>query len=87
MGGNADEIRFKVIMLHESKRANMGDKAIKCPICRKDTHWENNPFRPFCSERCRLMDLGKWASEDYRIPDGKKAIREEERKKNKQEGR
>jgi endogenous inhibitor of DNA gyrase (YacG/DUF329 family) len=27
-----------------------------------------NPFRPFCSERCRLMDLGAWASESYRIP-------------------
>jgi endogenous inhibitor of DNA gyrase (YacG/DUF329 family) len=27
-----------------------------------------NPFRPFCSERCRLMDLGAWATESYRIP-------------------
>jgi uncharacterized protein len=39
-----------------------------CPICKKKTTWEENPYRPFCSERCRLMDLGKWASEDYRIP-------------------
>jgi len=29
----------------------------------------NNPSRPFCSERCRLIDLGQWASENYRIPD------------------
>ena len=41
---------------------------IKCPVCKKQTLWENNPFKPFCSERCRLIDLGKWASEDYRIP-------------------
>lgn len=40
---------------------------IHCPLCKKETTWEENPFRPFCSERCRLMDLGKWASGDYRI--------------------
>ncbi len=30
--------------------------------------YEGNPYRPFCSERCRLVDLGKWLNEDYRIP-------------------
>ncbi len=35
------------------------------------TTWEENPWRPFCSERCKLIDLGAWASEEYRIP-GKK---------------
>jgi hypothetical protein len=30
--------------------------------------WEGNPFRPFCSERCRLRDLGAWSAEAYRIP-------------------
>jgi len=34
--------------------------------------WEGNPFRPFCSERCRLIDLGRWASEEYRLA-GEKA--------------
>ena len=38
-----------------------------CPMCKKGTTWNGNPFRPFCSERCRLMDLGKWASEEYCI--------------------
>ncbi len=47
-------------------------KKILCPVCKKETRWEDNPFRPFCSERCRLVDLGKWASEDYRIPGEKK---------------
>jgi endogenous inhibitor of DNA gyrase (YacG/DUF329 family) len=41
---------------------------VKCPTCRKETTWENNPHRPFCSERCRLIDLGAWAEERYRIP-------------------
>jgi endogenous inhibitor of DNA gyrase (YacG/DUF329 family) len=36
-------------------------------MCKKETTWDGNPFRPFCSERCRLIDLGKWASEEYRI--------------------
>lgn len=40
---------------------------IKCPYCKKDTTWEENPHRPFCSERCKLIDLGKWASGDYVI--------------------
>jgi endogenous inhibitor of DNA gyrase (YacG/DUF329 family) len=38
-----------------------------CPMCKKETIWDGNPFRPFCSERCRQMDLGKWASEEYTI--------------------
>jgi len=38
-----------------------------CPLCRRNTQWENNPFRPFCSERCQLIDLGSWASEDYAV--------------------
>jgi uncharacterized protein len=40
----------------------------RCPLCRRETSWENNPWRPFCSERCQLIDLGKWASEEYRVP-------------------
>ncbi len=39
-----------------------------CPLCGQPATWENNPWRPFCSERCQLIDLGTWASEQYRIP-------------------
>lgn len=39
-----------------------------CPICRKPAPWEGNPWKPFCSERCKLRDLGAWSSEAYRIP-------------------
>lgn len=41
---------------------------VTCPICRTLVTWEGNPSRPFCSERCRLLDLGAWAEESYRLP-------------------
>ena len=40
---------------------------VKCPTCRQRTEWGNNPFRPFCSERCKLIDLGAWAKGEYII--------------------
>lgn len=43
-------------------------KQINCPQCRGLTIWHDNPHRPFCSERCQLIDLGQWADESYRIP-------------------
>ncbi|ROH93408.1 DNA gyrase inhibitor YacG [Stagnimonas aquatica] len=40
-----------------------------CPTCRKSSSLEaGNPWRPFCSERCKLIDLGAWASGRYSIP-------------------
>ncbi|MCK9419552.1 MAG: DNA gyrase inhibitor YacG [Nitrospirae bacterium] len=45
----------------------MKDRTITCPICKKEAPWNGNGSRPFCSERCRLIDLGKWASDEYRI--------------------
>jgi len=41
---------------------------VKCPTCRTEVSWEGNPHRPFCSERCRLIDLGAWAGGKYRVP-------------------
>lgn len=55
-------------------------KSVKCPQCREETAWEGNPFRPFCSERCKLIDLGAWASEEYRIAGKKKPAGEDENK-------
>ena len=44
-------------------------RIITCPRCKKPTAWSSeNPYRPFCSERCKLIDLGQWANEEYRIP-------------------
>jgi endogenous inhibitor of DNA gyrase (YacG/DUF329 family) len=41
---------------------------MKCPTCHKPVNWENNSHRPFCSERCKLIDFGAWADEEYRVP-------------------
>ena len=42
---------------------------VKCPVCGKDVEWkETNVFRPFCSERCKQIDLGAWADEIYKVP-------------------
>ena len=41
---------------------------MKCPTCDKETVYEGNPYRPFCSQRCKLLDLGNWAGEKYRVP-------------------
>jgi hypothetical protein len=41
---------------------------MKCPTCGAPVAWQDNPFRPFCSERCKLIDFGRWANEEYRVP-------------------
>jgi len=42
---------------------------VACPQCGNEVIWgEGSPYRPFCSERCKLIDLGQWANEGYRIP-------------------
>jgi endogenous inhibitor of DNA gyrase (YacG/DUF329 family) len=40
---------------------------VRCPRCGKEVDWEANPFRPFCSERCKLIDLGRWFDSGYVI--------------------
>jgi uncharacterized protein len=40
---------------------------MRCPICQREATWEGNAFRPFCSERCRLLDLDNWLQGRYRI--------------------
>ena len=40
---------------------------IKCPICGKENDFFADPVGPFCSNRCRLVDLGKWFNEDYKV--------------------
>ncbi|WP_394516857.1 DNA gyrase inhibitor YacG [Pantoea sp. SGAir0175] len=42
---------------------------VPCPNCGKAVMWDElSPWRPFCSKRCQLIDLGEWASEEKRIP-------------------
>ena len=40
---------------------------IRCPICQKENDFFAAPTGPFCSERCKLIDLGKWLGEEYRV--------------------
>ena len=42
-------------------------KQYPCPRCGQLTKWQDNPYKPFCSERCKLIDLGAWANEEYKI--------------------
>ncbi len=43
---------------------------VKCPTCGKELEWsKSNPYRPFCSERCKLIDLGAWLDEKMVIDD------------------
>ena len=42
---------------------------VKCPQCGKKVEWKpENKYRPFCSERCKLIDFGAWAKEEHSIP-------------------
>jgi endogenous inhibitor of DNA gyrase (YacG/DUF329 family) len=44
-------------------------KLVPCPTCGGDSLYApSNPYRPFCSERCKQIDMGAWASEDFRMP-------------------
>jgi len=45
-------------------------RKVACPACGETSEYSTaNAYRPFCSERCKLVDLGDWATEKFRIPD------------------
>jgi len=45
-------------------------RLVRCPACGGDSVYApSNPYRPFCSERCKNLDLGAWASENFRVPE------------------
>ena len=52
---------------------------VSCPVCKKKFNYFSSEFRPFCCERCRLIDLGQWLSESYAVPAQK--LTEEETQK------
>ena len=54
------------------------NKIVKCPGCQAAVEWcKDSPFRPFCSKRCRLIDLGDWASEKHAIAGEEAAFSDE----------
>lgn len=50
---------------------------VKCPICKKLFEYSSSKWRPFCSERCREVDLGHWISGNYSVPSKEKLSDEE----------
>ena len=51
-----------------SSNIKMKTLLVKCPNCgKKHDYYQSKPWSPFCSERCKLIDLGAWASEEHRI--------------------
>jgi len=54
---------------------------MKCPICANIVEWKENPYRPFCSERCKLIDLGGWVNGQYSVPGEEVEISEEDKSK------
>jgi endogenous inhibitor of DNA gyrase (YacG/DUF329 family) len=60
--------------------------SVPCPTCNRPVEWsERSPWRPFCSERCKLIDLGAWASERNAIP-GEPVVEDETDHKDEPEG-
>lgn len=51
---------------------------VKCPTCKRETEYAGNEFRPFCSERCKLIDFGAWADEEYSLPAQTESLSEED---------
>jgi uncharacterized protein len=57
-------------MAQPDEPANVKPRLVRCPACGGDSVYApSNPYRPFCSERCKNMDLGAWASESFRVPE------------------
>jgi endogenous inhibitor of DNA gyrase (YacG/DUF329 family) len=54
---------------------------VKCPQCGQKTEFTGNEFRPFCSERCKLIDFGAWTDETYALPDETESLSEEDLRK------
>lgn len=46
----------------------MLDRKVKCLHCEKEFIYKTSPYRPFCSERCKMIDLGHWLNESYTVP-------------------
>lgn len=47
----------------------MKPPVVTCPVCQAEVRWvAENRWKPFCSERCKLIDLGNWATGQYRVP-------------------
>ena len=61
---------FQELILPPNGSKEFASRIVMCPHCKGDSVYHaSNPARPFCSPRCRAMDLGAWANEDFRVAD------------------
>ncbi len=51
---------------------------LNCPACGKEVDYHGNEHRPFCSERCKLLDFGAWVDEQYAVPSASAELSEED---------
>ena len=67
--GDNDNWRFCLLINGWPMKQSNLDGTLKCPICKKlaEKDKTKNPFLPFCSDRCRTIDLGKWLDGKYVI--------------------
>ncbi len=56
----------------------MKNLEVTCPKCKKKFNYYSSAFRPFCTEKCRLIDLGQWLNESYTVPASKITVEEAE---------
>jgi len=55
--------------MSNSSSRSATSRVVTCPQCGASVQWDPaNKYRPFCSERCKMIDLGAWATESYRVP-------------------
>ena len=68
----------KSVPTREERGGTAKKKVVTCPQCGAPVVWDStNRFRPFCSERCKMIDFGRWANEEYRMPAEDKPSAEE----------
>jgi len=54
-------------------------RTVACPTCSKPVEWtQESRYRPFCSERCKLIDIGAWASDAYVVPGQEQPLPDED---------
>jgi hypothetical protein len=59
--------RYDPFIMHADGEDRGASRGVRCPACERRRPWAGNPHRPFCSLSCRLIDLGQWLDERYRV--------------------
>lgn len=59
------QCEFKKNRLLDTKRCMNKELVVKCPHCKKSFRYHSSEFRPFCSEKCKMIDMGHWFDESY----------------------